>query len=131
MTLLPTQTLRMQQFVSVHTLVSSRTLSSRHPLCTERESPPPPPPVVPHSDVVRGKKMLSRLRAGDIFGEVTLVDVTTGSCATVLAGPHGADVLELGHGAVLLELDKRGDVFKERFYRALACLLAERVKRCA
>src|SRR5271166_4805466 len=72
-----------------------------------------------------GYGLIARMGAGEIVGEVSLVDSAPASATITARGDSYALFLDK---KILLERLEREDGFASRFYRALAIFLADRLR---
>lgn len=68
---------------------------------------------------------ISRLHAGDLFGEMSFVEEFTASASVIADGECELDVIEAAHVQALVDADPG---FAARFYRSIAELLSRRLR---
>ena len=77
-------------------------------------------------EYLNGRVEISRLGPGEIFGEMSFVEEALASASVVADEAAEVDCLDEGEFASLLAADLD---LAARFYRSLACTLAERLRR--
>lgn len=75
--------------------------------------------------VVGAGAVLAHLAPGDVAGEISLIDGMSASATVMLTAP--AQVLRINRAALVARLDS-GDGFAFRFHRAVARVLASRLR---